>query len=112
MVNGLVWFGISIFIAFVTVQLGIRLYVQGFSAGMRKEAKCWIDAIQKVTPPNWQSLPLPEGLERKTAEEANKVYAAAFKVALEIIKEEIAVNRLDAIVDDITKGTILEQPTN
>jgi hypothetical protein len=98
--------GIALQIAITAVLIVIAVYalkmmwLRGFVAGMQHETKGWIDAIAKVQPPNWQSLPIDGhgDWDREKIEGANKVYAAAFKVALDVIKEEIAVNRMTALV--------------
>jgi len=86
----------------VVYQTGRLVYLKGLVDGTRREAKEWMEAIEKVTPPNWQSLPIQsDSLERAKLEEANKVYAAAFRIALGVIKEEIAVNRFTALIEDL-----------
>ncbi len=89
-------------ILLVVYQTGRLVYLKGCLDGTHQEAKQWLEAIDKVTPPNWQSLPIQsDSLEKAKLEEANKVYAAAFKIALGVIREEIAVNRLAAMLKDM-----------
>jgi len=86
------------------------MYLKGYFAGMRKEAVGWIEAIEKIKPPNWQSLPIAgRDQPKEKIEETNKLYVATFKVALDVIKEEIAQNRLAALAEDVKKGTVLER---
>jgi hypothetical protein len=99
---------VTVVITVIAVYLMGSMHMKGFMAGMRREAQGWIDAIAKVQPPNWQSLPVDGhgGLDREKVEGANKVYVAAFKVALDVIKEEIAVNRMAALLKDLEDGTL------
>jgi len=93
----------TIVLAVIAVYALKLMWLKGFVAGMQHEMRGWADAIAKVQPPNWQSLPVDgrDGLDREKVEGANKVYAAAFRVALDVIKEEIAVNRMAALVKEL-----------
>ena len=91
---------ILVFIAWVSAQI---IFMRGFRAGMQHEAKGWVDAITKVTPPNWQSIPTPPGYDAERAKAAAQVYVEAFKVALDVIKEEIAMNRIDALSKELSE---------
>jgi len=101
---------ITIVIAVIAVYAMGCMYMKGFIAGMRHETKGWVDAIAKVQPPNWQSLPVDghEGWDREKVESANKIYVAAFKVALDVIKEEIAVNRMTALLAEFADGAPID----
>jgi hypothetical protein len=92
-------------IAWVSSQV---IFMKGFRAGMQHEAKGWVDALTKVTPPNWQSIPTPPGYDADRAKAAAQVYVEAFKVALDVIKEEIAMNRIEALAKELS---VLAQET-
>lgn len=96
---------ITIIITFIAVTAMKIMKLKGFNEGMMSEAKQWVAAIEKVRVPNWQSMPVPPGEDPERAKLAAQIYVEAFKVALDVIKEEIAVNRLNAIVVDIQKMT-------
>jgi hypothetical protein len=110
--------GIALQIAITAVLIVIAvyalksMYLKGFISGMQYEAKAWAEAIGKVQPPNWQSLPVGEhlGYDKERIEGANKVYVAAFKVALEVIKEEIAANRIMALAVEFESGLLVKKP--
>lgn len=110
MVSGII---VQILITLVLMVIayfaGASLYLKGWIAGMKKEAMGWVDALNKVQPPNWQSLPHPPGYDRERAEAAAKVYVEAFRVALDVIKEEIAVNRMNALIKEFGEGMSLEE---
>jgi hypothetical protein len=71
----------------------------GFLAGVRHEAIMWLASIDKLFAPNWQSLEIgrDEGLTPEQLEMANRVYAAAYRTAIEHIKLDIANIRRAAI---------------
>lgn len=104
---------ITAVIALIAVYAMKLMYMKGFLAGMQHETKGWIDAIMAVKPPNWQSLPLDghDGWDREKVEGANKVYAAAFRVALDVIREEIAVNRITALAREFAEPETPRYPT-
>jgi len=107
MVSGIVvQLAITAVIAVIATYALKAMYLRGFIAGMQHEAKAWADAVMAVKPPNWQSLPIDghEGWDREKIEGANKVYAGAFRVALDVIREEIAVNRMAALVKDFEEA--------
>ena len=81
------------FIAFKVVWLA------GFMAGKDHEATMWLGAIDKITPPNWQSLLIGRGEieDPEKLEMANRVYAAAYRTALDHIKMDIALIRREAL---------------
>lgn len=93
---------ISIVLAFIAWMSAQVIFMKGFRAGMQHEAKGWIDAINKVTPPNWQSIPTPPGYDAERAKAAAQVYVEAYKVALDVIKEEIAMNRIEALAKELS----------
>lgn len=95
---------ILIVLVVVAISLGGRLYAKGMIAGMKREANGWMNAITKVTPPNWQSLPAPSGLDPERSKEARKLYVDTYKTALDAIKQEIALNRIDALTEEFLKG--------
>jgi len=41
---------------------------------MIDEGGKWFDALDKVKPPNWQSLPDPEGVDKEQSEKFRKVW--------------------------------------
>ena len=86
------------------LHFGATIYAKGMIAGMKKEASGWMNAIGKVSPPNWQSLPSPSGLDAERSKEARKLYVDTYKTALDVIKKEIATNRIDALTEEFLKG--------
>jgi hypothetical protein len=101
MATGLIWFLVNFMVLVVACLAGAVLYMKGYRAGMQSEAKDWIAAINKVTPPNWQSLPTPDGADPEKSKEFRKLYVDTFKICLDVIKEEIAMNRLETLAKDI-----------
>jgi ribonuclease D len=89
--------------AFVVYELIQVAKLKGYHEGVQKEAQNWVDAINKVTVPNWQSLPIPPGTTPEQAQIAAKIYVEAYKVALDTIKEEIAMNRINSLLDEMQK---------
>jgi len=85
-----------------------HLYTKGFVAGARSEAQGWLDAINKIIPPNWQSLPDVPDVDPEQSKEVRKLYVNTFKFALDIIKEEIAMNRIAAIATDVAKASLAD----
>jgi hypothetical protein len=87
-------------------DLGLRfVYFKGFIAGMQKEAHEWAQAIEKVSIPNWQSMPLYDPkMDPEKLLEANKVYVAAYGLVLHKIKQEVAENRMQALLKEVEEG--------
>lgn len=81
-----------------------HVYQQGYRAGMVDEAKAWFNAVEKIQPPNWQSLPDPEGTKGEESVASRKEYVDNFKRALTSVKLEVAINRMQALADDIIKA--------
>lgn len=94
---------ITLVIAFIAWMSAQVIFLRGFRAGMQHEAKGWVDAVNKVTPPNWQSIPTPPGYDVERAKAAAQVYVEAYKVALDVIKEEIAMNRIEALAKELSE---------
>jgi hypothetical protein len=94
---------IGIVLLVIVAYLGGYLYMKGVIAGMRREALGWMDAISKVTPPNWQSLPSPAGVDPEQSKEARKLYVDTYKTALDVIRKEIALNRVEALTDEFLR---------
>ena len=99
---------VTIIIVFVLTTIMRAVKMQGYTQGTIDEAKQWVDAITKVKCPNWQSLPPVPGEDPEKQKLAAQVYVAAFNCALDVIKEEIAMNRIEAMVDEM-KTLVLEQ---
>jgi len=112
MVTGIVtWIAISIIITFILTWVMRIVKLQGYNQGCMDEARHWIAAVNKVTVPNWQSLPpQPGNADPERQKLAAQIYVTAYKCALDVIKEEIAMNRLEAMVDDLKKFVAEEQP--
>ena len=75
-------------------------WMSGSVAGSMQETKRWLDAFDKLRVPNWQCSPITEGDKNFTPEQskiANQVFVAAYAVALDRIKTEIADLRRDAL---------------
>lgn len=83
--------------AVAMLWLGAKVvWLSGFMAGRDSEALMWISAIDKVVPPNWQSLLIGrEQLENdpEKLEMANRVFAAAYATALDHLKIDIVTAR-------------------
>jgi hypothetical protein len=75
------------------------IWKAGFLAGTTHEALMWLASIDKLMPPNWQSLVIgrDDGLTPEQLEMANRVYAAAYRTALDHIKLDIGLIRRKAI---------------
>ena len=75
------------------------IWKAGFLAGIDHEALQWLASIDKLMPPNWQSLVIgrDDGLTPEQLEMANRVYAAAYRTALDHIKLDIGLIRRKAI---------------
>jgi hypothetical protein len=84
--------------------------MQGYTQGTIDEAEQWVDAIAKVKCPNWQSLPPAPNTDPEKQKLAAQVYVAAFNCALDVIKEEIAMNRIEAMMDEVKKMVLEEEP--
>ncbi len=93
--------GILITLAlFLVIYLTLKLvWRAGFLAGTTHEALMWLASIDKLFAPNWQSMEIGKdsGLTTDQLVMANKVYAAAYRTAIEHIKLDIANIRREAI---------------
>jgi hypothetical protein len=89
--------------------IGKIIWKSGFLAGTHHEASMWLASIDKLMPPNWQSLVIgrDEGLTPEQLEMANRVYAAAYRTAIDHIKLDIALIRQKAVEEFQAK---LEDP--
>lgn len=103
MAAGIVGFiAVTLIILFVQTIILRIVKFQGYNQGTMDEAKQWIAAINKVQVPNWQSLPAdPSMTDPEKQKLAAQIYVAAFKCCLDVIKEEIAMNRVEAMVDEL-----------
>lgn len=84
----------------LVLYLGAKvIWKAGFLAGTTHEALMWLASIDKLFAPNWQSLSIgrDQGLSPEQLEMANRVYAAAYRTAIEHIKLDIALIRRAAI---------------
>lgn len=99
------WIAVGIIVTFVEITVMNWVRIKAFNDGMMKESKDWVDAVNKVQVPNWQSLPTRPGTNKEMAETAAKIYVEAFGIALGVVKEEIAMNRLEAMVEELKKTT-------
>jgi hypothetical protein len=89
-------------VAFATVlALGAKVvWMSGFVAGTMQETKRWLDALDKLAVPNWQSLPITGDDKTMTPEQsklANQIFVSAYKLALDRIRAEIADLRREAL---------------
>ena len=75
------------------------IWKAGFLAGTTHEALMWLASIDKLFAPNWQSMEIGKdsGLSVEQLVMANKVYAAAYRAAIDHIKLDIANIRREAI---------------
>jgi hypothetical protein len=93
--------GVLAFVLIVLLLLGIKVtWMSGYVAGTMHEVKFWLDAIDKLMVPNWQSLPVTgddESLTPEQSKSVNQVYVSAYALALYTIKTEIAEARREAI---------------
>jgi hypothetical protein len=91
------------FVLLVLVMLGIKaVWMSGFVAGTLGEAKLWIDSIDRLFVPNWQSLPVvitadDQPLTPEQTKWMNQIYVSAYDLALTTIKVEIAEARRDIV---------------
>jgi hypothetical protein len=91
------------FVLLVLVMLGIKaVWMSGFVAGTLGEAKLWLEGIDKLMVPNWQSLPVTVTADDQpmTPEQTkwmNQIYVSAYQLALHSIKAEIAEARRDLV---------------
>jgi len=79
-------------------------FQRGYKQGMMDEGGKWFDALEKVKPPNWQSLPDPEGVDKEQSEKFRKVYVDTFKTALGAVKTEIIMTRLEDLRQQVLKS--------
>jgi hypothetical protein len=110
MVTGIItWIAITCIVVFIQTIILRIAKLQGYNQGTQDEAQQWIDAINKVQVPNWQSLPPGEfNGDPEKAKLAAQIYVAAYKCCLDVIKEEIALNRISAMAEEL-KQMVLEQ---
>lgn len=101
---------VTLIIWFVLQTIMRAVKIQGYTQGTIDEAKQWVDAIAKVKVPNWQSLPPASDTDPEKQKLAAQVYVAAFACALDVIKEEIAMNRIEAMVDEVKKMVLEGEP--
>jgi len=74
------------------------LWRAGFYAGQDHEALLWLASIDKLFVPNWQSYPVSgEDFTDEQLKFANQVYVAAYRVALDHIKLDIANIRRESL---------------
>jgi len=91
------------FALLVLILLGVKaVWMSGFVAGTLGEAKLWLDSIDKLSRPNWQSLPLTITVDDApmTPEQTkwmNQIYVSAYELALLTIREEIAEARREIV---------------
>ena len=90
---------ITLLVLLVTYLTAKIIWKAGFLAGTAHEASMWLKSIDKLFAPNWQSLEIGRdaGLSPEQLEMANRVYAAAYRTAIEHIKLDIANIRREAI---------------
>jgi len=90
---------ILIAVVFLALYIAAKiLWRAGFYAGRDHEAVMWIDSINKLFPPNWQSYPLKDkDLDPEELKFANQVYAAAYRAAVDHIKIDIAEIRRESL---------------
>jgi hypothetical protein len=104
MVTGIItWIAIGVVITFIEITLFRIVKFQAYNQGMQEEAQQWVNAIQKIKVPNWQSLPPTDfGMQDpERAKLAAQVYVVAYQCCLDVIKEEIAMNRIEAMADQL-----------
>ena len=96
---GILNIAIILLALYVIRLIGKVIWKSGFLAGTHHEAQMWIDAIDKLFVPNWQSLSIgqDEGLTPEQLKMANQVYAAAYRTALDHIKLDIALIRRETV---------------
>jgi hypothetical protein len=86
-------------IVVVLIILGFLLsYSHGFTRGIRHETSSLLKAFETIQPPNWQSLPVNPGEDAASQVASNKQYVQAFRLAKEIIGEELITNRSKAVL--------------
>jgi hypothetical protein len=97
--------GVAMLLLFVLNTLVVNVaYAKGYRAGMVDEGAKWFDALDKVQPPNWQSLPDPEGMDKQQSEESRKQYVDSFKLALGAVRVEVIVARIESIKEEVLKS--------
>ena len=86
---------ITLLVLLVVYLTAKVIWKAGFLAGTHHEAAMWLKSIDKLFAPNWQSLEIgrDEGLDPQQLEMANRIYAAAYRTAIEHIKLDIALIR-------------------
>lgn len=80
------------------------VWLSGFMSGKSHEAAMWLDAIDKLFVPNWQTYPVQDAaMQPEQLEFANRLFSAAYRAALEQIKTDIANVRREAAVKALAK---------
>lgn len=93
--------GILIFlISFVITSIVIRMvWWNGVAEGKRQEIALLLKVIDRLFVPNWQSLIIFDpSLSKEQLEAANRVYSAAYRVALDHIRVDIITNHQQVLV--------------
>jgi predicted phosphoribosyltransferase len=91
------------FLVIVLLVLGAKaVWVNGFVAGTLGEARLWLEGIDKLRKPNWQSLPVTvmaddNPLTPEQTKWMNQIYVSAYELALHTIKAEIAEARREIV---------------
>jgi hypothetical protein len=88
------------FVLIVLLILGAKaVWMSGFVAGTLGEARLWLEGIDKLMKPNWQSLPVSGGddLSPEQVKWLNQIYVQAYELALHTIKAEIAEARRSVV---------------
>lgn len=106
------WAGTALAVLGLAGAVAARIYARGFVSGMRREAAGWMEAMTRVRPPNWQSLPHRHPDDRQLSEDFNKLYASAYGMVFGQVFEDLMAARSEALAEDIRRGTLLEPPGN
>jgi hypothetical protein len=79
-------------VVLVLLLKGVKaLWVAGFTAGSLNEAKYWLQGVDSLMVPNWQSLPIAgDDLTPEQTKFANRIYVSAYALALRTIQTELA----------------------
>lgn len=89
-------------LALAMLYLGMRLvFMSGFAAGEDYEARRWINAIDALFIPNWQSLPIQSEevpLDSDKLRMANQLFVAAYNLAVDHIKKDIVEIRREQLI--------------
>jgi hypothetical protein len=91
------------FAALVAILMGVKaVWMAGFVAGTMGEAKLWLESIDKLRKPNWQSLPITvtaddQPLTPEQSKWMNQIYVSAYELALYAIRDDIAAARREVV---------------